>query len=100
MSNEPEGYLELILQRVKAGEVFTIDQGGQPVAIVVPPRYLEKLTDHFDDWNDGRLVLPGNGHGWRRVWHLLRWVFRNLNKTVQNPPPPDNTSGAYEVERL
>jgi antitoxin (DNA-binding transcriptional repressor) of toxin-antitoxin stability system len=66
-------YLAQIIQRAKRGDVFSIDQGDKPVAIVLPARYIDTLTENFDKWNfDGRLVLPEEGHGWRRVKNFLR----------------------------
>jgi prevent-host-death family protein len=92
---EPEDFIDVIIKRVERGDVFTIDKNGKPVAIVVPPRYLEKLQENIGLWNDGRLVLTGE----RRWWHTMRWLWRNLNRTAQNPPPPSGP-GVYEAEGL
>jgi antitoxin (DNA-binding transcriptional repressor) of toxin-antitoxin stability system len=85
-TQEPEvDYLAEIIQRAKRGDVFTLDEGDEPVAVVLPARYLDKLKDTFGDWNDGRLVVPEEGHGWSRVGHFLRFLARKASHEPNQP---------------
>ncbi len=92
---EAPDFIDVIIKRAERGDVFTIDKNGKVVAVVLPGRYMETLQENFNVWNDGRLVVTDEGHGWRRVWSFLKWALRNFHHTVQNQP-----GGPYEAEAL